>query len=310
MTMKKYREIRLKTLVDAGDLFGLLEESGCIGAGEIDGQACFYWPESRWNPDTIYHLKEALERLGDAKALEGASFEEVPDVDWNRQWIESLKPVRIGRRLRVRQSWNEAEAACGMVELIIDPKRAFGSGYHATTQLIAGWLEDVIRGGERVLDIGTGSGILAMAALRLGAASALAIDSDPEAVECARENAAANGFGAELELIEATPDMLAGRRFPLAVANLDRNTLLRVREVLHRCLEPGGRLIASGLLRQDCEEFTELMIASGWRIGRCRELEGWLAMELLEPGPAIGEAEAGGATKSASESEIHREENP
>ena len=154
----------------------------------------------------------------------------------------SLQPIRLGERILVRQSWNSAPVPDGGFELVIDPKRAFGTGYHATTQLIASWLEEMIRGGERVLDVGTGSGILAMAALRLGASSALGIDNDPEAIECAQEYAAVNDFGAELELRVAALEDLGSGQFDLVLANLDRNTLMRYFADFRKHVSAGGRL--------------------------------------------------------------------
>ena len=126
----------------------------------------------------------------------------------------------MGRIAAADYSWNtrphsselaRADPEFSGIELVIDPRRAFGTGYHATTQLVVEWLEAHVRGGGVVLDVGTGSGILAMTAIRLGAASALGVDNDPVAVECAREYAVLNGFGPELELrVASFEDLDAG----------------------------------------------------------------------------------------------------
>ena len=121
--------------------------------------------------------------------------EELSDQDWNRQWAESVRPIRIGRRIVIRPSWEPVALQAQDIEIVLDPKQAFGTGHHATTRMLLERLEDLIHGGESVLDVGTGSGILAMVALRLGAASALGVECDPVAVDCARDYARENGFG-------------------------------------------------------------------------------------------------------------------
>src|SRR5512135_3132469 len=222
---RSYYDLRVQPAVDIDELAGELADTGLLGACEADGIAHFYWPAESWNPFILDLLRLLLRERGMPIEAVDVSLEVVPDQDWNVVWAQSVKPVRIGRRFLIRQSWNPVDPQPGIIELVIDPKRAFGSGFHATTQLLLEWLESAVRKADRVLDLGTGSGVLAMAAVRLGAASALGIDCDPEAVECARENAAANGFGAELEFRLESIERLETTGFDIVVANLDRNTL-------------------------------------------------------------------------------------
>jgi ribosomal protein L11 methyltransferase len=280
--IKSYIEIRLKTSVDAGELMGMLEESACLGACERDDGLCLYWPKERWHAGVLQDLLEALQLLGDLDAGSRPTVTELADQDWNEYWARSLQPIRLGERILVRQSWNSAPVPSGGFELVIDPKRAFGTGYHATTQLIASWLEELIRGGERVLDVGTGSGILAMSALRLGASSALGIDNDPEAIECSLEYAAVNGFGADLELRVAALEDLGSEQFDLVLANLDRNALLRYFAFFHKHVSAGGRLVISGLQSEDYEDIREALAKTGWRIHGRRDREEWMALELRQ----------------------------
>lgn len=279
---KDHIEIRLTTSVDAGDLTGLLEEWGCLGACEREDGVSLYWAKERWGEETARTIENVLRQLGDSQAELTLKVIEIPDRDWNASWTASLQPVLLGKRILVRQSWNTAPVPAEGFELVIDPKRAFGTGYHATTQLIAVWLEDEVRGGESVLDVGTGSGILAMIALRLGARAALGIDNDPEAIECAREYAAVNGFGDEFELRTGALEDLNGGRFDLVLANLDRRTLLRYFPILAGFLAPAGRLLVSGILREEYEEVRSALAATGWKIRGARDLEEWTAL-LLSP---------------------------
>ncbi len=276
---QNYVEVTIPATVDAGELLGQLGVEA-IGAWESDGILHIYWPEGCWNPLVLEDLKETLLRLGAGDAVTRLSVRALPDRDWNVLWSSSLVPIRIGRRLRIRQSWNPPDPAFDGIELVIDPKRAFGTGYHDTTQLVLEWLEDHVHGGEHLLDIGTGTGILAMAALRLGAASALGVDNDPVAVECACENAAANRFGPEIAFRTGSLEVLAAEVFDLIVANLDRNTILRFCHDLRTYLRGGGRICLSGLQTEDLPEIASALTTFGGRIVEKRQRGEWLAIAV------------------------------
>jgi ribosomal protein L11 methyltransferase len=284
---KEHIEVRVLTAVDAGELLGLLDESGCLGASEQDGAFSLYWAKENWGEETLGALQRVLRRLGDHQAADTLTTWALPDQDWNARWAASLQPIQLGRRIYVRQSWNSIAVPAGRIELVIDPKRAFGTGYHATTQLIVEWLEDCIHGCEKVLDVGTGSGILAMVALRLGATWALGIDNDPEAIECAREYAVVNGFGPELELQVAALEDLVAQKSDWLLANLDRKTLLKYFHSFHSFLQPGGVVLVSGLQRDDYQEICEALAATGWVVRGLRERDEWLALELRAQGSGI-----------------------
>jgi ribosomal protein L11 methyltransferase len=164
----------------------------------------------------------------------------------------------------------------GRIDIVLDPKQAFGTGHHATTRLLLEWLEELIHGGESVLDVGTGSGLLAMAALRLGARHARGVDHDPVAIDCARDYARLNGFGGELVLECAT---LANEgMFDLVLANLDRETLLSLAGGLAAATR--HRLLVSGLLIDQGHEITTAFAEQGLYCVAEREAEGWLAIEF------------------------------
>ena len=278
--VKRHVELRMRTEVDGEELVGELSETGLLGAAEADGEIRLYWPEELWHP-AIFDTVKAWLGAHQTCVSDGAlTLESVEDRDWNVAWMNSIRPVRIGRRLLIRQSWNPAEVPDGLIELVIDPKRAFGSGYHATTQLLLEWLEDGWCSRQHVLDVGTGSGVLAMASLRFGASRALGIDRDAEAVECARENAAANGFGPELVWCVGTIDALRCASFDTVLANLDRNTLLRDPGGLAALIRPGGRMLVSGLLAEDSDEISRAFSDAGGKVGERREKDGWIALEV------------------------------
>jgi ribosomal protein L11 methyltransferase len=271
-------EVIIRTYFDSDELIGWLQEEESLGSWEKDGVFHVYWPEERWSPGKLERLKNALIGLGIDESVMDLKIEKVLDQDWNAIWTASLKPIRIGKGIRIRQSWNASDPEFKGIELVIDPKRAFGAGYHATTQMILEWLEDHIRAGERILDIGTGTGILAMAALRLGAASALAIDNDPEAIECALEYAAANGFGGELDLRITSFETDGLGRFDAVVANLDIRAMPALSKALPGLLGEDAVACLSGLLIQDYGEIAEALSRAHLRISARYEREEWMAL--------------------------------
>jgi ribosomal protein L11 methyltransferase len=274
-----YIEVRLKTAVDPGELLAFLNHAEISGAWENDGVVYLYWPVHDWTAEIPKVIEEVLRRLGDRTATI-LGVDRIHDRNWNEVWTKSIQPVRVGRRMLIRQSWNRETPGTGEIELVIDPKRAFGSGHHATTQLMMEWLEDRIQGNERVLDIGTGSGILGMIALRLGAVSALGIDHDPIAIECARECAAMNGFGPELDLRAVAIGELSDRTFDLVLANLDLNTLLAYADRIARCACPGGTILLSGIGPQDYAEISAAYSAAGGLVLSRRDRDEWMALEI------------------------------
>ena len=273
-------EVCIRAEVDSGELLARLQDGEALGCWEKDGCIHIYWPAGKWTPGAQMDLRRALGEMGIEDATSDLTIQEVPDQDWNAAWTASLKPIRLGRRIRIRQSWHPPDADFNGIELVIDPKRAFGTGYHATTQLVIEWLEDRIRGGERILDVGTGSGILAMAAVRLGAASALAIDNDPVALECAHEYAGVNGFGPELDLRNASMDDLEAGNFDVIVANLDGKTLPLLCRMLPKLMNAECDACISGLQQQDYEEILEAVTRSGLRIKAQMKREDWLALAV------------------------------
>lgn len=278
-------DVTIASTVDAGELLGLLDDPSIQGAWQDTSVIHLYWPEPDWSPDHLRQVEAALRQLDDPQAAApDIHVQSLPHRDWNRLWAESVKPLRVGRRLIIRPSWDPVVLKPDDIEIILDPKQAFGTGHHATTGLLLEWLEDLVRGGESVLDVGTGSGILAMAALRLGAAHALGIDDDPLAIECAREYARVNRFGDELAVECRSLD--GEKAFNLVLANLDRRTLLQLVERLAGCMET--RLLVSGLLAEQREEIVAVFAAAGLYAGEQRQRDGWLAIEFIHAQPCEG----------------------
>lgn len=278
-------DVRIRSTVDAGELLGVLNDPSVQGAWQDEHAIHLYWPSHSWAPEHLVRLRQALQQLemtgGPAPEI---LVESLPNQDWNQLWAQSVKPLRVGRRLVIRPSWEPAAVQPGQIEIILDPKQAFGTGHHATTRMLLEWLEDDIRGGEAVLDVGAGSGILAMVALRLGAASAIGVECDPVAVECARDYASRNGFGRELELLCGTLSDLTGSIRPdLVLANLDRQTLLALADDLAAYGLAGSRLLFSGVLVDQVDEVMARYAGFGLYLADRREQDGWVGLELARP---------------------------
>jgi ribosomal protein L11 methyltransferase len=243
----------------SADLF----ELGASGVEVWDGEGIPMpgAPRPRAGRAILVGWFESEEAAQGARDALGGALAEVADEDWGEGWKRHFRPLDVGR-VRVRPSWIEAPPPEGSVEVVLDPGMAFGTGSHPTTALCLAALSDalLVRPGASVLDVGTGSGLLAIAAKKLGAARVAANDEDPVAVDVARENAQKNGVALELTLSPAAD--IPGR-FDVVVANILANVLVDLAPSLAGKLGPGGVLFLSGILGSQEEEVRRAYLAAG-----------------------------------------------
>ena len=185
-------------------------------------------------------------------------IEQLEDKDWEREWMDNFHPIQFGERLWICPSWREIPDL-NAVNVLLDPGLAFGTGTHATTSLCLKWLEAQDLTGKTVVDFGCGSGILGIAAIKLGAERVIGIDIDPQALAASKDNAARNGVADQLEvyLPENQPEFSAD----IVVANILAQPLRELHEVILAFLKPGGQIAMSGILAEQAQSVADIYTA-------------------------------------------------
>ena len=215
----------------------------------------------------------------------GISFdvlaEGMNEEDWSESWKQYYKPIPLGK-VTIVPAWEDYTASEGEIIIKMDPGMAFGTGTHETTRLVMRIMQDLIKGGERVLDVGTGSGILSICASKLGAKSCNAYDIDPVAVKVARENAEADGC---TNITVGVSDLLhgvdkSGGKYDFCVANIVSDIIIRMMPDIDGYLAEGAPLILSGIINSRKDEVRECAISHGFRIEREEYENDWVALLL------------------------------
>jgi len=261
----------------------LNEEDEGTGAGPVIVRA--YLEMDAGVEETRQKLEEALYYLGMIQPLPAPRYQQIEDQNWMEAWKQNYRPIPVGRSLVIVPAWMEPPDPA-RTAVRIDPGMAFGTGTHPTTQLCLELLEVAAqeRPLGRVIDVGCGSGILSIAALKLGAAQALGVDIDPQSVKNSRENAALNGIGEELLLGQGSvPELLEGRfafrSAPLVLVNILAPIIIRLFDAgLAELVEPGGTIILSGILADQEGRVVDAAAANGVTLRDRRQMGDWVAL--------------------------------
>ncbi len=231
-------------------------------------------------------LEAALGHMSLMYPMPKPQYRRLKEEDWEQAWKSHYTPVRVGRRLLIRPLWVDVELAAGDIEIALDPGMAFGTGAHPTTQLCLAALEDRVQPAQDILDLGCGSGILSIAAAKLGARRVLALDTDAIAIQATRENAASNGVA---DKIIAQQGSLAAvktsaRRFDLVVVNILARVILKLAENrLDETVRPGGMAIFSGIIETQVEEVEAALRQTSLRPCVRRQKGDWALIAAERP---------------------------
>lgn len=257
-------------------MYGELVDDEILNADTDVVKVSVFVPEERPLFEYVAFLRERFAALGISPKID---TEGVSEDDWAESWKQYYKPIPLGR-VTVVPAWETYEAQEGEVIVRMDPGMAFGTGTHETTRLVMLLMQDELKGGERVLDVGTGSGILSICASKLGAASCNAYDIDPVAVKVARDNAESDGcYNVTVGVSDLLRDVdLSEGKYDFCVANIVADIILRMLPDMHSCLKDGAPLILSGIIEPRADEIREAVARYGYRVERELKENDWVAL--------------------------------
>lgn len=256
-------------------MYGDLIDEQILNADKTKAAVSIFIPDERNPSEAISHLKTRFAELQIDATLDVIG---VKEEDWAGSWKKYYKPLRIGERLVVVPAWEKYDEKEGDLILKMDPGMAFGTGTHETTRLVAMLIEKYVQQGDVCLDLGTGSGILAIAASRLGAKSVNAYDIDPVAVRVAGENVKDNGI---TNIVCGKSDLFFGveeKTYDLICANIVADIIIRMLPDVEKFLKPGGILITSGIIDERASEVLEASKSTPLVHIETREEKNWCAM--------------------------------
>ena len=274
-------EIKLKIpLEKIEDISSFLFAQGCEGINLTDNNVILYFSQFHWSNERkfalIDYIREFIPRFG----TRDIQVVKIADQDWNKKWKVFFKPVQVSQKIVVVPPWEKTRRSKDKIRIIINPKMAFGTGHHESTQLMIIGLEEWIKEGMNVLDVGTGSGILAIIADKLGAESVLALDNDPVALRNAYENARLNNTSGRVKFFLSAAEMLQSSEYDLILANINRMVLMKYADHFADLLKIDGKLILSGILISDELQMLQEYRRAGFKLIQKKEMRDWLMLVL------------------------------
>lgn len=275
LQIEDYSDIDLKTC------YGDLIDESILNADKTIASVSVYLPAERNLSECLSFLKERLTFVG----LSDAKIETVgvDEEDWANSWKAYYKPIKVGKKLVIVPAWEKYEPADGELVVRMDPGMAFGTGTHETTRLVLQLLEDYTKPGCRMLDVGTGSGILAICASKLGAKECRAYDIDPMAVRVARENIRDSGLkNITCDVSDLLKQVDRSRPYDLICANIVADIIIRMTPDVGELMHEGTVLLASGIIAERAEDVVNCFRSNGFRVVERREDNGWCGLAVMK----------------------------
>jgi ribosomal protein L11 methyltransferase len=227
-------------------------------------------------------LSNELEKLVAQKVLLNYIVEEnlIEDKNWNEEWEKSLNIIKVSDRIVVKPTFREYSKAAGEIVINIVPKMSFGTGEHQTTKLVIQLLEKYLEPGARLLDVGSGTGILSIVAVKLGAKSAVAVDNDEWCFENGNENCALNGVEEKIKIVLGEIKDIHESEFDLIMANIQKNILILIAGEIKLKMNKKGMVILSGLLMNDEEDIVQIYKKFGFELVEKKQMDEWISLVM------------------------------
>ena len=262
-------------------LSGLLWELDILGINEND-KSLVISVNSESDVD-LKRVRDLVSTLVTENLIESFEVSEsfLEGKNWNEDWEKKINIINVTDRIVIKPSFRNYEAQEGDLVLIIDPKMSFGTGEHQTTKIVIQLLEKYINTKDKVLDVGSGTALLGIAASKLGASRVIAVDNDEWCYINGKENAEKNKVD-NIEILMGTIDEVKESEFDLILANINRNVLIEIKESLYNKLKHGGKLILSGILKTDFEEIKRQFTALGLTALKIHQIDEWIGIVLIK----------------------------
>jgi len=244
-----------------------------------------YIPTESYNDETVQQIRDGLWHLGQIRKVGELTVSQRSEEDWATAWKEHFRPLRASNRFVIRPPWFDAAPEANDIVLVLDPGMAFGTGMHPTTRLSLYQIEQHVSTGHSVFDVGTGSGVLALAAARLGASPIDAVDIDPMSIRVANANLELNNLSNEIRLDVCSADWatLTGRTYDVVVANIIARILIEISAELCACTSSGGLLLLSGIIEPKEELVREAFDPAGFTCVDRNQIEDWISLTYRAP---------------------------
>ena len=274
--MASYTKLSIHATEEQGEIISAYLADFPFDSFDYDGEFLnAYAPQN-----SLEEFRQEVESMLEGEGLLDYFFENIEAQNWNASWESDFEEVEVRGEVLIRAPFHQERPDYRGMEVIIQPKMSFGTGHHSTTQLMIESLLDGEVKGKHLLDMGSGTGVLAIVAAKLGAKNVLAVEIDDMAEESVRENIELNGVAEKVESICGDARTIEGRNFDIVLANINRNILLADMETYDKTLEISGRLVMSGFLAEDVEILTIKATSLGYKLINHRTNEGWQALEF------------------------------